>query len=321
MLNRRILRIKVFQALYSYNQTQEISVNIAEKNLFTSIQKMHELFIWNLAILTKLSELSDERLEINKQKFIKSDQDNESLRKFSENSLIINLTNNQHFNKLISSYKVNWSSEQELLKKIIRKIENSELYKNYRNLIEFSIESDIEFLKTIYESYVYKELDVVSSFEEKNMHWSQDQYYIGILVSGFIKNQLANLESTNQIPDIFKKNEIEEIESDEVFVKNLFTYTIEFGSETEKDIVTFIENWEPERVALSDMIIMKMAATEILKFNQIPIKSSLNEYIELAKLFSTPKSKIFINGILDKLISYYQRNNKFEKVGRGLKEN
>lgn len=321
MLNRRLLRIKVFQTLYAYYQTEDNNLLSAEKNLFNSIYKMHELFVSNLALILKLSDLSDERLEVNKQKYIKSEQDSDLLRKLSENLVIQNLKNNSHLGRLISNYNINWSEEEDLLKKIIRLIENSDLYKEYRANDDFTLESDTEFLKKLYNVFIYNDDDVVLLLEAKNLHWVQDQYYIGVQVGSFLKKHAPSLKVNDLIPEIFKKADFDDEQSDESFVKSLFYLTIEMSSQTETDIIKFIDNWEPERIALSDMIIMKMACTEILKFEQIPVKSTLNEYIELAKLYSTPKSKVFINGILDKVFSYYQREDKYEKIGRGLKEN
>lgn len=321
MLNRRLLRIKVFQSLYAYYQTEDNNIVSTEKNLFNSIYKMHELFISNLALIIKLADVSDERLEINKQKHIKTEQDSELLRKFSDNHAIQNLKNNSHLNRLITNYKINWSDDEDFLKQIIRLIENSDLYKNYRSNHDYTLESDTDFIKKIYNVYIYNDEDVVSNLEEKNLHWVQDQYYIGVQVSNFIKKQLPTLKPNDLMPEVFKNKDNDEVESDEIFVKNLFNFTIELEKQTESDIVKFIENWEPDRIALCDLIIMKMACTEILKFDQIPVKSTLNEYIELAKLYSTPKSKVFINGILDKVFSFYQREDKYEKIGRGLKEN
>ena len=162
---------------------------------------------------------------------------------------------------------------------------------------------------------------LLSLFEEHNMHWAHDQYYIGIILMTYMKKESFFNNPETPLPDTFKPLEFEDSETDKNFVKILFTTTIKHASEYELIINQYLENWEPERIALSDIIIMRMACAEILTFDQIPIKASLNEYIELSKTFSTPKSKIFVNGVLDKVISHYNREGKIEKTGRGLMDN
>lgn len=318
MLNRRLLRIKIFQALYSYYQSNNDSFQISENNLLTSLNKMHELFVLNLSLLIKLSDVIEDRYEEMKKKFIKKENE-ENLKRLSQNLSIINLSKNESLKKYLNSYKVNWGGQEDLLTKIARSIEDSKEYKEFRSAE--NNENDNLYLKSIYKKYIYTSSLLLSYFEELNIHWVQDQYYVGIIILSYFKKESFFVSSEIPIPNVFKENVFDEEESDETFVKKLYSKTIINADEYDSVINKHLQNWEPDRIALSDIIIMRMACAEVLNFPQIPINSSLNEYIEIAKSFSTPKSKIFINGILDKVISYYNREGKVEKIGRGLQEN
>lgn len=319
MLNRRLLRIKIFQALYGFYQSGSDDLKIAEKNLFTSLNAMHELLFVNISLLLRLARMSEERFEMSNQKFIKRERDNASLRRFSDNEVIKRLDSNEQVKKIISNYKINWGGQDNLLKKIIRAIEDSEEYQAYQSS-ETTIK-DSETLRHLYNDFIMQEPLLLNYLEEDNMHWVQDQIYIGSLMNTMLKKKSFMTDNKEEVPGVFKEPDFKEAESDHDFVKKLFSQTILHEKEYEEVIFKYIENWEPDRIALSDMIIMKMACAEIITFDQIPLKSSLNEYIELSKAYSTPKSKIFVNGVLDKAVSHLQREGKIIKTGRGLKEN
>jgi len=318
MLNRRLLRIKIFQALYSYYQTDSDNIEVALKNLFTSFRKMHELFIRNLFIIVKIADTIDDRHETGKQKFIRSDE-SESLKRLSENIAIAHFKTNTDYQHLIGSYKINISGFEDIVKIIARNIEESKEYTEFRNSTNKN--NDSGFLRLIYKNYIYTDPHLMSVLEEMNIHWANDQYYMGIALMSYLKKDSFFNSENQSLPGVFKPVELEDAESDEEFVKLLFTKTILNRNEYEERISQYLENWEPDRIALTDMIIMRMACAEIIQFNQIPVKVSLNEYIELTKIFSTPKSKIFVNGVLDKVISHFQREGRFEKIGRGLQDN
>ncbi len=318
MINRRLIRTKVFQALYSYYQNNTTNIEIAENNLMHSLQKMHELFALNLSLLLAIADVEIERKEIQKQQFLK-DKTNNLQHILYDNRFLSNLRDNDNFKTIIKDNISFWSNAYELVKKITKDIEKTELYQNYSTQTETNQKTDADFINQLYKKYIYDNEALITFLEETNIHWGQDQLYIGHLVISFIKLEGAELNKNTKIPSLFK-NTLDKEESDEAFVKSLFSYTILKSPEYEPIIYQKIKNWEPDRIALSDTIILKMAVTEILNFEQIPIKSSINEYIELAKIFSTPKSKIFINGVLDKVVSHYKSSGEIHKIGRGLKD-
>jgi N utilization substance protein B len=317
MINRRLLRIKVFQSLYAYYQNNTGNDAMAEKNLMHSLEKMYELFLINLSLLSAIGKIEKDRQELHKQKFY---QNNQTKRLFYDNLFISALRENEN---LIAANKHNsafWNNAQDVVKKIVRTIETCEEYIEYTQSSSIDIKSDAAFVLKIYKKYIYTDESLTSFLEETNIHWAQDQYYVGLFVISFIKTEGKEFTKQSILPTLFKP--VDDFnESDELYVKKLLKLTITKSPEYEPVIYQNIKNWEPDRIALSDTILLKMAVTEILNFDQIPIKSSINEYIELAKVFSTPKSKIFINGVLDKVISHYKLTNEIHKIGRGLKEN
>lgn len=320
MLNRRILRIKVFQSLYSFYKSDNNELQSGINNLMRTLTKMHELFICNLSFLIKLQELATERIENNKTKFIPAEEDKNPNCKFINNIVFSKLSSNYELNKLISAYKVSWAEQQKLIKKILIIIQGSIKYAEYMHNSENNFEEDKSFLTKIYKKYIYNNSSLIHFFEEANIHWGQDQYYIGSIILNFIKNLNDDWDEKSKLPEVFKNNYLAIEDSDEYFVKKLFEITVLKKQEYEDVIEKYLQNWDIERVAFTDMIIIKMAICEILNFPQIPIKPSINEYIEISKSFSTPKSKIFINGVLDQIIAHYKRNNMIEKYGRGLRE-
>lgn len=319
MLNRRLLRIKIFQALYSYYQSENAEVSSSLKNLQTSLVKMHELFIRNLMIILKIADILDERFETQKQKFIKNEAISDQTRHFSDLSCLQMLRNNKHFEKYIREYNINLSEDADLLRQMARNIESNSVYNSF--CASGTEKSDMEILRSIYKSEIYTNPHLMSRLEEMNIHWASDQYYIGIILMTYLKKDSFFNQDNAPLPEMFKAADFDEAESDEDFVKLLFVKTINHDDEFQEMISMYLENWEPDRIALCDMIIMKMALAEIVHFQQIPVKVSLNEYIEMTKTFSTPKSKIFVNGVLDKVISHYNREGKIEKIGRGLQDN
>jgi transcription antitermination protein NusB len=319
MLNRRLLRIKIFQALYSYYQSENADVSTSLKNLFTSLDKMHELFIRNLLIILKIADILDDRFETQKQKFYKNEEISEQTRRFSDVSCIQLLRNNNHFQRFVSEYKINLSEDSDMLRQLARNIESNLVYKSFCS--SETEKSDMEILRSIYKSEIYTNPLMLSRLEEMNIHWSTDQYFIGIILMTYLKKDSFFNQANIPLPETFKTADFDEAESDEDFVKFLFVKTINHADEYQEMINMYLENWEPDRIALCDLIIMKMALAEIIHFQQIPVKVSLNEYIELTKTFSTPKSKIFVNGLLDKVISHYNKEGKIEKIGRGLQDN
>lgn len=318
MLNRRLIRIKVFQFLYAHFLSETPAVVTTMNNLMKTFQRMHELFILNLALLIKVAEALEELFEVAQQKFYKDELDSPDLRRLIHNVGIQNLIENPSLKQYVQQYKLQLSDAMDLVRHLAKIIEKHPLYIEYRKTTDN--QNDLEHLKKIYRKIICKDENFLSYLEDKNLHWKHDQYYVSIIVKTYMNHESFFHNPHISVPDVFKEKELEESESDEEFARKLLRETIVNAEEYQNIIQKYSENWDTDRITLTDMILMQMACTEFLYFDQIPTKVTLNEYIEISKIYSTPKSKIFINGILDKVLAHYNREGKVVKIGLGLQE-
>ncbi len=312
MLNRRILRVKIMQALYGFFQDQEAEIQKSEKGLFLSIERVYELYLYFLILPLELADIAEIQMEEARNKALPSEEDLNPNRRFVESYVIKALRNNQALKQAVDKYKVSWASDRDELKKLWRDIKNSALYLNYLNQ-EDSPQADRKFVEKIMTQFILENENLYSSFQERSIYWDYEDcdYVINMALRYFGK--IKGEDRYKQLPVMWKDEE-----EDSKFVKELFRKVIAKDEENSKVIDAKTSNWEVDRIASMDVLLMKMAITELTVFNSIPIKVTLNEYIELSKFFSTPKSKVFINGVLDKVVAEFKRENKIRKTGRGL---
>lgn len=321
MLSRRHLRIKVLQALYAFFQSLNDRIDLGEKELFKSVNKIYEIYIYQISLILEVAEFANKRLEENKKKFFPTEDDLNPSRRFIENQVIAQIANNEDFKKLQDVYKINWSNEEEMIRKLYVEIRDSSDYQNYMGLKDHTYNDDREILVKILKKQFLRSESLHYFFEEKNIHWSDDFFTANMLAIKTLKHYKESFDRNYKLPTLFKNDDFDETNEDKEFVKQLFRKSIIKSDEYEVIIEAKVKNWEMERIAVMDVLLIKMALAELLEFSSIPIKVTLNEYIELAKMYSTPKSKIFVNGILDKVIAELKENKQIKKTGRGLLEN
>ena len=319
MLNRRYLRIKAMQAVYACIQSGNQKVEMVEKQMFHSIETLYELYIFQLSVLGELVNFETQRLEEAKQKYFPTEENLNPSLKFISNRLISKLTSNRDFGKMLNNYHISWVGEYEIIHSIYTKLKDSKMYKDYMGNGLSSFEDDKDFVSKMFRKYISESEALQSFFEEKNIFWSDDFYvasHMGIKTIGAMGE---NDSDAKPMPTLYKISPGGQNE-DREFVKDLFRKTLFNIHEFEDLIQKYVRNWEVERIAMLDTILMKMAITEIMNFPSIPIKVSLNEYIDIAKEYSTPQSSNFINGILDSIVKELRDENKIVKIGRGLME-
>ena len=313
MLNRRYLRIKVMQVLYSFLQSSDRDMNKGEKELFRNVEKIYDLYLSILFLFIEIQHQAENILQEGKNKKLPTTEELTPSRKFLGNRLIKQLSENKHLKKEIINRKISWQLEPELVKKIFNTIRGSEEYAAYMNSIEDSYLSDKNFVIEIFKKYISEFEPLLHHFEEKSIYWVDDVWLVN---SNIIKTlEFFNENTLGSVMQLYKDEA-----DDKHFITELFRKTILMDIENEKLISSKTKNWELERIAMMDVLLMKMAITEMLVFSNIPVKVTLNEYIEISKLYSTPKSKMFINGILDSLVIDFKEQQKFVKTGRGLME-
>ncbi len=312
MLNRRFLRIKVMQALYSFFQHEEANQAFFEKELYKSLEKIHELYFSILGLLIDLHHASLLVIDESKNKHLPTKDDLNPNLKFAENSLLVSLSNSKEVRLQLEGKKISWQNDFDLVKKLFYEIRDGDAYKNYLMSGSTGFKEDRDFIIELILEHLTENEVLISLFEEKNIHWADDTF---VAFNSVIRN-LEDFEGEFKMQPLLKDEK-----DDYAFVSVLFNKTILYRKQLEELIDKHTKNWEIERIANMDMLLMEMALTEILHLPNIPVKASLNEYIDISKEYSTPNSKVFVNGVLDKIIIELKHDNKINKTGRGLKEN
>ncbi|HOI31453.1 MAG TPA: transcription antitermination factor NusB [Bacteroidales bacterium] len=320
MLSRRHLRVKVLQSVYAYYQAGYNDLQKGEKQLLLSINKLFELFIWQCSFLIEASRFAENRIEENKKKHFPTEDDLHPNLRLVEHKILNTLSDNIQYRKFENLYKINWSEEQEIVRKFWQFLRETPEYERFMQEKEHGFDNEKRFLIQIIEKY-FAQLDLLQSFyEEKSIYFVDDYHLVSYLLIKFFKSLEPDFNTLTPLPTIFKTAN-EDDNEDLEFVKQLFRKTILHSDEYGSLIAGTTANWEQDRIAVMDMLILKMALAELFTFKSIPIKVTLNEYIDISKYFSTPKSKVFVNGVLDKLIQQLKADGKIIKSGRGLLEN
>lgn len=316
MLSRRFLRVKSFQALYSYFQSEDRNMKKLESETFLSLERMHDLYLFFLVLGQELTHLSELRMEEAKKKKLPTDEDLNPNRKFVENKLLALLAENVSLKKQVNDKGLSWSNDQELMVKFSAFVREHKVFKAYMATTEVSFAEDKKFIIDLYKKIIPEFDLLLSEIEDKSIFWGLDE--IDFVLSMVIKTvKRFNDKSTisEEILPLYR-----DAAEDKKFVKDLLSKVVKNDKDNSKLIADKTKNWEIDRIAMVDVLLMKLALTELLHFNSVPIKVTLNEYIELSKWYSTPKSKVFVNGILDKLVMELKAKGELKKMGRGLLE-
>ena len=316
MLNRRYIRVKVFQALYKYYQSSDRDMVAVEKELMGSISRINELYIYMLLFVLELRDYAQKHQDHAKEKQLATEEDLNPNSRFIENKVFQILDKNIEFKKTVEHKKLSWYLEESLVKKLFNKIKESEVYGKYLYTGGGTFKEDQEILVKIYKKFIWEYELLHHHIDGKSIYWMDDLAIVNVAVLKTISNLKETDAPENDILASLFKDEKE----DRAFLKELLAKTAANDSLYENQIMSAAKNWEADRIAVLDMILMKMALCEMQNFSGIPIKVTLNEYIELSKDYSTPKSKTFINGILDKLAGQLKTSGEIVKIGRGLVE-
>ena len=310
MISRRLLRVKALQVVYAYRTSGGNDIRKAEKELSHSIERSFDLFHMMLLLLLDLASYAEQRMEIGRSKYFPTDEESNPNTRFIDNRLISQIKHNDSFLKYLSHRKVSWASQEDLIKSLYRDMIQWEGYQDYLSNPSDTYAVDRSFLVKLLSELIVDHEFLTAVLEEQSIYWNDDIHFIGAMIIKTFDRWKP--QSGKTLPGMFKD------EDDETFVIDLLRRTIIHRKEYEELIKDFTENWDFDRLALMDILIMQMAVTEVVHFPSIPVKVSLNEYIEISKYYSTDKSSLFINGILDKIFSRLREEKKINKTGRGL---
>lgn len=313
MLNRRHLRIKILQMLYAYYQSGEENLLKFENELLNSVERMYDLYMLLLLSMPELVVAAENRIDDKKKKLRPTEADLNPNLKFVKNQLFEKIQESSVLRKESELHKANWigAEKQEIFRKLFLQIQESELYFEYMNDGENSFENHKSFALNLFKSEIANSELLHNFFEETSIHWMDDLDHTCSMVLKTLKSSEENTEFA--ILPLYKPND-----SEKEFVVELFRKTVAMNTENELLIDELTKNWELERIAKMDIILLKIGITELQIFPEIPTKVTLNETIEISKYYSTPKSNTFINGVLDKAIDRLKKDKKIVKIGRGL---
>lgn len=312
MISRRLLRIKALQILFAFYRGESDSLAKAEKELLHSIKKGYDMYQYLFLLLIEIQDFAEKRVEVAKQKLMPTHEDLHPNMRFIENPVFQLIRENESIQDYLTYHKLSWVNYPELIKKLYQKITASDYYKAYMELDSVDFVAHRQLAVSILSKELLNFEDFELSLEEQSIYWNDDlEFMIGMAVKTLKKFE-ENQPETIPVFSMYKDEE------DEDFAKRLLRKVILNHTENTNIIDNYTKNWDVERIAGMDILIMEMALTEITEFPSIPVKVSFNEYIEISKYYSTDQSSTFINGVLDKIIAAYRTDNKVQKQGRGL---
>lgn len=311
MLSRRLLRIKTIKALYAHFKSESDSLIVSENNLVASVDKTYDLYHQMLWLVVEVMRHAEKRIELGKRKKLPTPEDLNPNTKFIDNLLVRQIEESDKLTTYLEKKCLGWVKYPELIKGLYNSLVESDYYKAYMANPERSYKEDVELVENFYLNEVDDNEQVEEVLEEQSILWADDMDFALILT---MRTVTSSRRGQKDLPILSKyKND-----DDKEFYRELFRKTVVNFDEYQGYIDRFTQNWDIERIAFMDNVIMATAIAEVLAFDSIPVKVSLDEYIEISKYYSTNGSSHFINGVLDKVVGVLREEGRINKTGRGL---
>ena len=307
MINRVLIRLKIVQIVYAYYQNGGKNLDTAEKELFFSLSKAYDLYNYLLLLMVEVTKQANKRLNAAKNKLVPTKEELFPNTKFVENRFIAQLEVNKQLLEFSNNQKKTWENEADFVKTLCDKILESDIYKEYMASETSSYEEDRELWRKLYKNIIFNNIELDQVLEDQSLYWNDDKEIVDTFVLKTIKRFDEKNGAKQELLPEFKDEE------DQDFARRLFRRTILNADYYRHLISENTKNWDLDRVAFMDVIIMQCALAEILSFPNIPVSVSLNEYVEIAKLYSTVKSGSFINGTLDGIVNQLKKEGKLTK--------
>ncbi len=308
MINRVLIRLKIIQIVYAYYQNGSNNLDAAEKELLFSLSKAYDLYNYLLLLMVDLTECASNRIENAKLKKLATVEDMHPNMRFVTNKFIAQLQKNKMLLDYQDRQKRSWLIDhEEFTKQLLDKIQNSNIYNEYMAKTDSSFEDDREFWRVLYKSFINKNVELEDLLEEMSLYWNDDKEIVDTFVLKTINRFDEKNGADQQLLPEFKD------EDDQTFAVRLLRRSVLNCDEYRRLVSENTRNWDINRVAFMDVVIMQVALAEILSFSNIPVSVSLNEYVEIAKYYSTPKSSSFVNGTLDGIVKKLRKEGKITK--------
>ena len=307
MINRVLIRLKIIQIVYAYYQNGSKNLDASEKELFFSLSKAYDLYNYLLLLMVAVTNYAQKRIDAAKSKLAPTPEELSPNMKFVENKFVAQLEVNKQLADFSANQKRSWANDEDFVKSLYEQILASDIYKDYMAAGESSYEDDRELWRKLYKTFIYNNENLDNLLEDQSLYWNDDKYIVDTFVLKTIKRFEEKKGANQPLLSEFKDEE------DQEFARRLFRRTI-LNSDYYRHLISEnTRNWELDRVAFMDVVIMQCALAEILSFPNIPISVSLNEYVDIAKVYSTPKSGSFVNGTLDGIVNQLKKDGKLTK--------
>ena len=308
MINRELIRLKVIQIIYAYYQNEGKNVEAAEKELFFSLSKAHDLYNYLLLLMVEVTRFADRRIDNRRHKLRPTYEDLNPNTRFIDNAFMAQLAANEQLAEYSENQKRSWEDESEFVKRLFERIEASGIYQEYMAKETLTYEDDRELWRKLYRTFIAQNDEIDELLEEQSLYWNDDKAIVDTFVLKTIKRFEPEKGAGQELMPEYRDDE------DKEFARKLFRNAIKNAEVYRNLMAENAKNWNMERLAFMDILIMQVALAEILSFPSIPVSVSLNEYVEIAKMYSTPKSGSFINGMLDTIVNQLKKENKLSKA-------
>lgn len=314
MLTRRHIRVKVLQSIYALRQSNNPDLEKQEKFLFYSIDQMLDLYALSLQLLVEMRKADRKFLVTSQQKHLATSEEKNFSTTFLDNKVLDLIEQNEDLSNYIQNKKLNyWDLDGEYVTILLKDLRAKDFYKEYILKQNTSFKEDQDFLVSLFKKVIAPCDKYYEYIEDKRLTWVDDFPIVNTALAKMLAKISEKNVRTILLPELYKNQD------DKQYAKQLFTKVVLNDEKLSQEIEGKTPNWDKERIAEMDMIILKMGIAEFLHFPSIPVRATINEYLEIAKEYSTPKSSIFINGILDKLVKEFETSKKLNKIGRGLR--
>ena len=313
MINREIIRIKIVQLTYAYYQNGNKNIDTAEKELFFSLSKAYDLYNYMLALIVAVNKEATRRNEVLVQR-AKREGTAEPSQKFVFNRFAIQLAENIQLNEFMSTQKSGWDENASFVSSLLEKIEQSDIYQNYMNSTDDSYDADRELWRKLYRTFIQDNDEIDTILEDMSLYWNDDK----TIVDTFVLKTIKRFDEQNGA----KQELLQEWDSEEEkdFARKIFRAAILNADEYQRAMSEASRNWDFSRLAFMDIILMQIAIAEMMTLPNIPISVTINEYVEIAKFYSTPKSAGYINGMLDAIARNLVESGRLAKYIEPKKE-